>query len=87
MKKTFPVLLTETTDGTILVEVPDLEILTQGKDLPDAMKMARDTIELMCASMEDMGETIPQGRDISEFQGTFSKEGKTFVSLVDFDES
>ncbi len=85
MKGVFPVLFTEV-EGTILVEVPDLEILTQGKDFPDAIKMARDAIELMCVDLED-SEEIPKGRDISELQGTFSKEGKTVVSLVDFDKS
>lgn len=85
MKGVFPVLFTEV-EGTILVEVPDLEILTQGKDFPDAIKMARDAIELMCVDLEK-SEEIPKGRDISELQGTFSKEGKTFVALVDFDKS
>lgn len=86
MKGVFPVLFTEV-EGAVLVEVPDLEILTQGKDFPDAIKMARDAIELMCVDLEDDGEEIPKGRDISELQGTFSKEGKTVVSLVDFDSS
>ena len=86
MKGVFPVLFTEV-EGAVLVEVPDLEILTQGKDFPDAIKMARDAIELMCVDLEDDGEEIPKRRDISELQGTFSKEGKTVVSLVDFDSS
>lgn len=86
MKGVFPVLFTEV-EGSVLVEVPDLEILTQGKDFPNAIKMARDAIELMCVDLEDDGEEIPEGRDISELQGTFSKEGKTVVSLVDFDSS
>lgn len=85
MKGVFPVLFTEV-EGAVLVEVPDLEILTQGKDFPDAIKMARDAIELMCVDLEK-SEEIPKRRDISELQGTFSKEGKTVVSLVDFDSS
>lgn len=84
MKGVFPVLFTEV-EGAVLVEVPDLEILTQGKDLLDAMKMARDAIEVMCVDMEDDGEEIPQGSNVLDLQGTFTKEGKTIISLVDFD--
>ena len=52
MKNVYPVFFTKT-DGMILVEVPDLEILTEGKDMNDAIDMARDAIELKCVSMED----------------------------------
>lgn len=36
MEKAYPVIFTQTQDGTILIEVPDLEILSQGKDIADA---------------------------------------------------
>ena len=44
MRAVYPIYLTKT-DDIILVEVPDLEILTEGKDMNDAIDMARDAIE------------------------------------------
>ncbi len=49
MKNVYPVFFTKA-DTVILVEVPDLEILTEGKDMSDAIEMARDAIELMCVA-------------------------------------
>lgn len=89
MKSVYPVFLTQT-DTVVLVEVPDLEILTEGKDISDAIEMARDAIELKCVSLEDGGINIPQPSDITRLnasEGTFSEEGKTVVSLVDVDPS
>lgn len=65
MKNVYPVLFT-TTDTVILVEVPDLEILTEGKDMADAIEMARDAIELKCVSMEDDKMEIPQPSDLKK---------------------
>ena len=87
MKSVYPVFLTQT-NTIVLVEVPDLEILTEGKDIPDAIEMARDAIELKCVSLEDEGINIPQPSDISVLNvnaGSFAEEGKTIVSLVDAD--
>ena len=72
----------------MLVEVPDLDILTEGKDMNDAITMARDAIELKCVSMEDDKEEIPNPSDISELNannGTFADEGETIISFVDID--
>lgn len=44
-KRVYPVILTPA-DNIILVEVPDMEILTEGKDYQDAIEMARDAIGL-----------------------------------------
>ena len=54
MKNIYPVFFTKT-ETVVLVEVPDLEILTEGKDMINAVEMARDAIELKCVSMEDDG--------------------------------
>ena len=89
MKSVYPVLFTKT-DSTVLVEVPDMDILTEGKNLNDAIEMARDAIELKCVSMEDANEEIPVPSKVSEIDvsiGTFYDEGETFVSLVDVDSS
>lgn len=87
MKQVFPVIFTQT-DGLVLVEVKDMEILTQGVDLADAIEMARDAIGLKGISMEDAKEEIPQGSEVLEIdvtKGTFADEGIGFVSLVDVD--
>ena len=87
MKKAYPVIFTET-EGVILVEVPDLQILTEGKDIADAIEMARDAIGVAGISMEDNGQTIPEATVITDVQiegATFAKEGKCFVSMVDID--
>ena len=87
MKSVYPVFFT-ITDTIVLVEVPDLQILTEGNDMSDAIKMARDAIELMCVSMEDDGMEIPLPSEINDLNinsGTFAEDGITVVSLVDID--
>ncbi|MCI9232766.1 MAG: HicB family protein [Lachnospiraceae bacterium] len=87
MREVYPVYFTRT-DTVVLVEVPDLEILTEGKDMNDAIDMARDAIEVLCVAKEDAGEEIPipsQWGDLDIRKGTFSEEGETVVSLVDID--
>lgn len=87
MKAVYPVLFTETKDA-ILIEVPDLEILTEGKDINDAMEMARDAIGITGISLEDNKEEIPIPSNLEDIKipdGTFVEEGRTIVSLVDID--
>ena len=87
MKNVYPVFFTST-DSNVLVEVPDFDILTEGKDLNDAIKMARDAIELTCVSLEDAKAKIPSPSSICSLDvknGAFVTEGDTFVSLVDID--
>lgn len=87
MKKVYPVIFTQS-EGAVLIEVPDLEILTEGKDMADAIEMARDAIGVTGISMEDNGETIPEASGITDIKpknGTFAEEGKGFVSMVDID--
>ena len=47
MRNVYPAFFTKTNDK-VLVEVPDLDILTEGNDMNDAIDMARDAIELKC---------------------------------------
>lgn len=87
MKNVYPVFFTKTED-CVLVEVPDLEILTEGKDMNDAIFMARDAIELKCVSMEDAKENLPEPSesiDLDITKATFAEEGTTVISLVDID--
>ena len=55
MKEAYPVLLTKTKDtkNTILVEVPDLNIQTEGYGIADAIEMARDAIGLEIITRKD----------------------------------
>lgn len=87
MKNVYPVFFTKT-DTVVLVEVPDLEILTEGKNMTDAIEMARDAIELKCVSMEDDGAEIPLPSEINDLDvnnGIFAEEGTTVISFVDID--
>lgn len=87
MRNVYPVFFTKT-DDCILVEVPDFDILTEGKDMNAAIDMARDAIELKCVSMEDAKEVIPNPSDLNMLNvenGTFAAEGETLISFVDID--
>ena len=87
MKNTYPVFFTKT-DDVVLVEVPDLEILTEGKDMPDAIRMARDAIGLNCIVKEDLREVIPEpsnAKDLDITKGAFYKDGETTISYIDID--
>ena len=85
MQAVYPVLFTKT-EECILVEVPDLEILTEGKDMKNAIDMARDAMELMCVTLEDHKKEIPAPSDTLDIaKGTFSEDGETILSFVDID--
>ena len=87
MKKVYPVIFTQTQNG-FLIEVPDFNILTEGTNLENAIAMARDAISITVVSMEEGGESVPEASTIDKVDvttGTFSGEGKGFVSMVDID--
>lgn len=94
MKKVYPVIFTHT-DTNILIEVPDLKILTEaneeGKEkasFADAITVARDAIGLSCISAEDNREAIAEAsstNDIDVSKGIFAEEGESLISLVDID--
>lgn len=90
MKNVYPVIFTPLHDekDTVLVEVPDLKILTQGYGMPDAMYMARDAIGLKGIDYEDDERELPNPSklsDITPANGTFAEDGEGYVSLVDID--
>ena len=90
MKQVYPVIFTQLNDekDTVLIEVPDLEILTEGFGMADAVEMARDAIGLKGICYEDEGKEIPTPRTMAEVnssKGTFAGAGESFVSLVDID--
>ena len=86
MKEVYQVIFTKQKKGNYLVEVPDLDCLTEGKNLNDAIKMARDAIGLKGITLEDMGKKIPKASDkVNIKKGTFYNEGESIISYVDVD--
>ncbi|MDD4570215.1 MAG: type II toxin-antitoxin system HicB family antitoxin [Tepidanaerobacteraceae bacterium] len=79
MVKVYPVILTPANSGYV-VTVPDLDINTQGKDLAEAIYMARDAIGLWGICEQDDGRPIPEP-SISEPL----HEADELVSWVDID--
>ena len=90
MKNVYPVIFTPLGNDrdTILIEVPDWNILTEGYGMADAIYMARDAIGLKGIDYEDNGKDIPEPSrmgSIDVSKGTFSEDGEGYVSLVDID--
>ena len=89
MKRIYPVIFTQTNDG-ILIEVPDMDILTEASHMTDAIEMARDAIGLKGIALEDSGQEIPQASAITQIRpetGTFYEAGESYTSWVDIDYS
>ena len=80
MKRVYPAIFTPE-DGGYVVEVPGLDISTQGENLVDAIVMARDAINLTGITLEDMGKEIPAPIDIR----TIALEKDQICTLVDCD--
>ncbi len=94
MKTTYPVIFTEV-ETNILIEVPDLGILTEANEegkqkgsMADAIMMARDAIGIKCITAEDDGIIVSAPSVLSTVdvtKGVFADEGVSVVSLVDVD--
>ena len=94
MRVAYPVILTEC-DTNILIEVPDLGILTEANEegkpkgtISDAIMMARDAIGISCIEAEDSGKEFVKPSELSAIditKGTFYEDGKNMVTLVDVD--
>lgn len=94
MKTIYPVIFTDV-DTNILIEVPDLNILTESNcegeykaNFADAITMARDAIGLLAIEVETNGGQLNSASDLSSISienSTFAGEGKSIVSLVDID--
>ena len=79
MKEVYPVVVTKTKDWHI-VYIPDFDRGTQGKDLIDAIRMARDAIGALGISYEDMGKEIPKPNTKK-----YKASKDDIVTLVDID--
>lgn len=81
MKLIYPVIIKETGKNDFFVQIPDMDIATQGTSLENAIDMARDAISLMAVDMEGSGRKIPAASEISSVD---TKAGD-IVTLVDAD--
>ena len=90
MRQVYPVIFTPLNDkkDTVLIEVPDWDILTEGYGMADAVEMARDAIGLKGITYEDKEKKFPEASSINEIdtsKGTFAEDGECYVSFVDID--
>ena len=88
MNIVYPVIFTATQDDkdTYLVYIPDINGMTEGHGLKDAIHMAKDY--LGCTFYDKSDDELPQPSDICSIDAStseFASEGKSFVSLVDLD--
>ena len=79
MKGAYPAILHKENDGSYYVDIPSLKIGTQGRDITDAIFMARDAIGLWGITQEDLGFAIPVPGTVPE-----CPEGD-MITLVDVD--
>ena len=80
MKLVYPVILSKG-DKYILASIPDCRIDTQGKDIADAIEMARDAISMWCLCELEDGRELPASSEIS----TIHSEEGDILTLVDVD--
>nr|DAS38417.1 MAG TPA: putative nuclease [Caudoviricetes sp.] len=79
MKSVYPVIITQSGDDYV-VTVPDLEINTEGKSLPEAIDMAREAIGLWGISQQDLKLPIPKPKTLKP-----ACAPSDMVALVDID--
>lgn len=80
MKQVYPIVLEPTDDG-YYVNVPDLEIGTQGESIAESIEMARDAICAWACYEQDVGRTIPEPSDIR----AIAVGSTSIITLVDVD--
>ena len=84
MKKVYPVIIERTDDKSgfgYFVTIPDFDINTEGKDLPDAVYMARDAIGVTGLCYEDAKKLLPEATPIEKVK----HKKNAVVTLVDVD--
>lgn len=78
----YPVILTRLDEGGYLVTVPDLYEWgtgSSGKDMFEAIFMARDFISLICTELQDEGKPLPEPSD----KDAIGHDPGDIVTLVD----
>ncbi len=82
MKLIYPIIIKQTGKDDFFVQIPDMDIATQGTSLENAIDMARDAISLMAVDMEDDGRKLPDASEISSLK---TENSSDIVTLVDAD--
>lgn len=75
----YPVILSKNGDG-YFVTIPDFTINTEGKDVADAIAMARDAIRLNVLQLEADNVKVPE-----PYSRSFQMQDNDIVTLVDID--
>lgn len=75
----YPVILSKDGDR-YFVTVLDFTINTEGKDIADAIAMARDAIGLNVLQLEDEGEAVPE-----PYSRSYQMQDDDILTLVDID--
>lgn len=83
MKDSYAIVLSHTNDGYV-VYIPDFDIGTQGKDITEAIEMARDAIGLVGITLEDENKILPTPTPLQRIEA--AKEDLVSLVDVDFDE-
>ena len=82
-KMVYPVIFHKTKDKVpYFVEVPDLNVMTQGKSTQNAIEMARERICIKVIQLEEEKTKIPNASELSTI---ITNDKNAFVSLVDAD--
>lgn len=90
MKGVYPVFIAEC-NSDFLVYVPDWDIYTEGKDILDAMEMARDAIGLKGIDFQDDGKGLPVASSYEEALRKAKSDTEIFdyskgmLTMVDID--
>lgn len=80
VKNSYPVVL-QRCGSDYVVYIPDFDVNTEGKNLTDAIEMARDAIAMVGISWQDLGRLLPTPTEATAVK---VKDGE-LVSLVDVD--
>ena len=80
VKNSYPVVL-QRCGSDYVVYIPDFDVNTEGKNLTDAIEMARDAIAMVGISWQDLGRSLPTPTEATAVK---VKDGE-LVSLVDVD--
>lgn len=75
----YPVVLSKNDDG-YFVTVPDFTVNTEGKDVADAIAMARDAIGINVLQLEDEGKAAPE-----PYSRSYQMQNDDILTLVDID--
>ena len=75
----YPVIMSKERDG-YFVTIPDFDVNTEGRNLGEAIFMARDAIGINGLQLEDEGKKLPE-----PFSIKYDKEEGDILTLVDVD--